>query len=526
MEWGTTTGRAPSPDQSSNFLPLAGHLTAESLNMSQLIATILCILGIAGLFVLDRDRERRTSSILWVPLIYLLIIGSRSVSSWLGIAPPPDELYGDAIYSSPIDQAVVLVLLALGLMTLIARRRKVGPVLQRSWAILLFYCYGAFSIFWSDTPFFTFKHWTKAVVDLVMALIVLTDLDPVAAIKRLLARAGFILIPLSVLFSKYYPSLGREFDKSWETVYCGVANSKNWLGIDCMIFGLTSLWCLLEAWGERKSPGRTRRLIAHIAMLGMIVVLLKMAYSATATASLALASTVLVAVFQRKPKVRIARVHLAVATALACALLPLFVVPSLVKDVGKDPTFSGRTVIWHILPRFVENPWLGAGYETFLSGPRMVQLKAIIDKTFQEAHNGYLEVWLNLGWIGVSLFALVVVSGYRNAVASYSRDPATGSLRMALLVAVLIEGLTEAPFRMMTPTWFLFLWAITDHSMARSLNPGRERQKRLLRRKGWFGRRETEEIVYANSSLIRDSAITSSEFTDIDRAELPELSRF
>lgn len=493
--------------------------------MSQLIATILCILGIAGLFVLDRDRERRTSRMLWVPLIYLLIIGSRSVSSWMGIAPPPDELYGDAIYSSPIDQAVILVLLGLGVMTLVVRRRKVGTVLGRSWAVLLFYCYGAFSIFWSDTPYFTFKHWTKAVVDLVMALIVLTDVDPVTAIRRLLTRAGFILIPLSVLFSKYYPSLGREFDKSWETVYCGVANSKNWLGIDCMIFGLTSLWCLLEAWGERKGPGRTRRLIAHITMLGFIAVLLKMAYSATASASLVLASTVLVAIFQRKPQIRAARVHLAVATALGCALLPLFVVPSLVKDLGKDTTFSGRTVIWHILPRFVENPWLGAGYETFLSGPRMVQLKAIIDKTFQEAHNGYLEVWLNLGWIGVSLFAFVVVSGYRRAVAAYGRDPAIGSLRMAFFVAVLIEGLTEAPFRMMTPTWFLLLWAITDHSMARSLNPGRERQKRSVPAKAWFGRSTTKEIVYANSSLIRDSAPARSGFTELNEPELPELSR-
>jgi len=493
--------------------------------MSQLIATAVCMVVIVGLFVLDRDRERRTSRMLWIPFIYLLIIASRGVSSWMGIAPPPDELYGEAIYSSPIDEAVILVLLAMGLMTLIVRRRKLGLVLQGSWAVLLFYCYGAFSVFWSDTPFFTLKHWTKAVVDLVMALIVLTDMDPVTAIKRLLTRAGFILIPLSILFSKYYPALGRELNKSWEVVYCGVADTKNWLGVDCMIFGLTSLWCLLDARSERKGPGRTRRLVAHIAFLAMIAVLVKMAYSATASASLVLASAVMVAIFQRKRNMRTARVHLAVAIALGCALLPLFVLPSLVKDVGKDTTFSGRTKIWHILPRFVENPWLGAGYETFLSGPRMVQLKALIDKTFQEAHDGYLEVWLNLGWIGVLLFAFVVVSGYRKAVAAYGRDPTIGSLRIAFFVAVLIEGLTEAPFRMMTPTWFLLLWAMIDNSMARNLNPRRERQKRSLPVKAWFGTPATKKAVYANSSLIRDSASTRSGFNEIDEAELPQLSR-
>jgi O-antigen ligase len=105
-----------------------------------------------------------------------------------------------------------------------------------------------------------------------------------------------------------------------------------------------------------------------------------------------------------------------------------------------------------------------------------VELKAIIDKTFQEAHNGYLEVWLNLGWIGVSLFALLVITGYRNAVASFQRDPTIGSLRLAFFVAVLMEGLTEAPFRMMSPTWFLLLWAMTDNSMAVRLSARRERQ--------------------------------------------------
>jgi O-antigen ligase len=331
-----------------------------------------------------------------------------------------------------------------------------------------------------------------------MVLIVWTDIDPLTAAKRLLTHAGFILIPLSLLFSKYYPDVGRNFNKSFDTIYCGVAGTKNLLGIDCMIFGLTSLWCLLKIYGERKSTARTRRLIAHSVILAFVAVLFVMAYSATALACLVLASAVMVAVFQRKRNMRAARVHFAVAIALGCALLPLFILPSLVKNVGKDTTFSGRTKIWHILPRFVENPWLGAGYETFLSGPRMVQLKALIDKTFQEAHNGYMEVWLNLGWIGVLLFAFVVVSGYRKAVAAYGRDPTIGSLRIAFFVAVLIEGLTEAPFRMMTPTWFLLLWAITGNSMAPSLNSRRERQKRSLPAKAWFGTPATKKAVYTN----------------------------
>lgn len=494
--------------------------------MSQLIATILVSIVIIGLFLLDRNGEARTSKGLWVPFIYFLSISSRSVSAWLGDAPNPVNEPTNGIYSSPIDQAVSLVLLAVGLMILITRWRKLGPLVQRSWPIVLFYSYAALSVLWSDFPYVTFKHWTKAVEDVVMVLIVWTDVDPVMAIKRLLSRAGFILVPLSLLFSKYYPNLGRGFNKDFETIYIGVGDTKNKLGIICLIFGLTSLWCFLRGLREPKSTARNRSILAHSIMLVLVVMMFGMAHSATASVCSALSGTVMVLVIRRSPGANAAKVHLAVAAALCCALVPLFVDPSLVAAVGRDSTFSGRIAIWHLLPRFVRNPFLGAGYETFLMGPRLEQLKAIIDKTFQEAHDGYLEVWLNLGWIGVSLFALLVIIGYRNAVAALRRDSAMGSLRLAFFVAVMIEGLTEAPFRMLSPTWFLLLWAMIDDSMAVRLGPRRVGQGRSPRATGWSGWSATQEGEYTNQSeTIRTSLSMSSGFTETNQTEPSGLTR-
>jgi exopolysaccharide production protein ExoQ len=470
------------------------------MKMSQQIATIVVSIVIIGLFVLDRDGKARTSKALWVPFIYLLIICSRPVSWWLGVTPPDAAMYGDGIYSSPIDQALSLGLLALGLMILIARKRKVGLILRRNGPILLFYSYAALSILWSDFPYATFKHWTKAVADVVMILIVWTEVDPAIAIKQLLTRAGFILIPLSLLFSKYYPDLGRAFNKDWQTIYNGVTETKNSLGVICLVFGLTSLWCFLGALGDRKSPVRRRHLLAHSIMMGAVVMMLVMSNSMTATVNLVLSGVVMVVLSRRLPGANSTRVHFVVAAVMCSVLVPMFIAPSLVQSLGRDTTFSGRTAIWHILPTFVRNHWLGAGYETFLMGPRLVQLKAIIDKTFQEAHNGYLEVWLNLGWIGVSLFALLVVTGYRNAVAAYRRDPAVGRLRLALFTAVMIEGLTEAPFRMMSPTWFLLLWAMIDNSMVARRSPRRERQGRSLGARDWSHRPAVQEGEYSNES--------------------------
>ena len=65
------------------------------------------------------------------------------------------------------------------------------------------------SLLWSDFPDVAFKRWTKALGDLVMVLVVLSDREPISAVKRLFSRTEFLLIPLSVLLIKYYPTLGR-----------------------------------------------------------------------------------------------------------------------------------------------------------------------------------------------------------------------------------------------------------------------------------------------------------------------------
>jgi hypothetical protein len=48
------------------------------------LATILYWLGILGLFRLNRDETERTSPALWLPVVWLTIGASRSLSQWLG----------------------------------------------------------------------------------------------------------------------------------------------------------------------------------------------------------------------------------------------------------------------------------------------------------------------------------------------------------------------------------------------------------------------------------------------------------
>ncbi len=74
---------------------------------------------------------------------------------------------------------------------------------------------------------------------------------------------------------------------------------------------------------------------------------------------------------------------------------------------GKDLTLTGRTVFWQILWDMVlQNPLVGYGYKGFwygLNGPSRDVIQ-IAMWTVPEAHNGFLEMALNLGLGGLSLF--------------------------------------------------------------------------------------------------------------------------
>lgn len=425
-------------------------------------ATLLCIVFIAALFWLDRDSETRTSNGLWISIVYFAIECSRPVSVWLGMAPQASET---SIYleGSPIDRAAGLVLLAAGLIVIAARGRQVGRLLRKHGPIVAYFSYAAVSVLWSEYPYVTFKHWTKGICDVLMVLIVVTEANPEAAIKRVLARVGFVLIPLSLLYSKFYPELGRFISPGWVTEYAGVTQNKNELGQICLIFGLGALWSLCAYWRDRDHEDRRRHLMAQGGLLVVILWLFVMANSMTSLSSFVLAGGLMVWLSRKNVRPGSSSVHLAIALTLGVAAFALFGDRSMVSMVGRNPTLTGRTDLWHWVVTLVRNPWLGAGYESFFMGPRLKEFWVLDNGSFsglQEAHSGYLEVYLNLGWVGVVIFASLVVTGYRKVISIFRSNPAFGRLTLAWFVAALIYGFTEAGFRMQTPILIIFFLAI------------------------------------------------------------------
>jgi len=384
---------------------------------------------------------------------------AATASKWLQSAPRKaiDQLEG-----SPSHRIIFTVLLAIGIIVLVGRGRKTWTLLRVNAPILLFFGYCAVSTLWSDYPDVAFKRWIKALGDLVMVMIVLTDPEPLSAVKRFLARTGFLLVPVSVLLIKYYLDLGRAYrssDTRW--VFEGVTNDKNMLGVICLLLGLGAVWRILQEVRERRYRRSKRPLIAQGVLLAMVLWLFWYANSMTSLACFVMGSGLMLVTSLPALTRRIAFVHVIVVAMLVVAGLALFpeLGGDLARGLGRDPTLTGRTELWSEIVGMNGNPLFGVGFESFWMGPR---LDTIWSKHWwhpNEAHNGYLEVFLNLGWTGVALLTVVIITGYRHAIGILRQQPEAGRLMLAYFVVGVIYSLTEAGFRLLNPVWICFLLA-------------------------------------------------------------------
>ena len=121
---------------------------------------------------------------------------------------------------------------------------------------------------------------------------------------------------------------------------------------------------------------------------------------------------------------------------------------TLLVAVGKDPTISGRTIVWRAVWDMIrEQPWLGYGYGAFWRGPdgpsALVWLATGYE--FANAHNAILTVWLDLGLLGVSVFLLGLLWAILRAIAcARYTGTADGLWPLTYLTFYAINGLVEA----------------------------------------------------------------------------------
>lgn len=428
------------------------------------VAALLTVGFVVFLFRRDfRDKPGITGA-LWLPLIWMLIICSRQPSEWLNTF----GFHSGAVNleeGSPFDACIYFALIAAGVYVLHRRQVQLSEIIRNNQWLTIFFIYCFLAIFWSDFPFVAFKRWIKVLGHPIMALIVLTEPDPEESLIRLMKRCAFIIVPVSILFIKYYPEWGRGFDVwTGQAGNTGITTNKNALGADCLILGFFFFWHLLQTWSLERGRTRRNELFLTGGFLFMIWWLLRMAQSSTSLVSLFIGVLIVTVVGLRFVNRRL------IGTYIVCVVIACIVAQStfdawgqLLQFLGKNETLTDRTEVWQDALNIHINPLLGAGFESFWLGDR---LKTMWDKwTFHpnQAHNGYLETYLNLGAVGLFLLIALLIATFWKSRRELLTNFQFGRFRLGFLLAIVAYNWTEAAFKNISAMWFVFYIIALDY---------------------------------------------------------------
>ena len=204
----------------------------------------------------------------------------------------------------------------------------------------------------------------------------------------------------------------------------------------------------------------------------MGIYLLTITHSSTSSLCFAIGVGLLLVTSIRFVRLHAGSVHVIVLILLVTAGMAALLAGTggVASALGRDSTFSGRTDIWADVIPLAPNWLVGAGFESFWLSPYVHQRLAVLipGLPLNEAHNGYIEIYLELGCVGLGLLVLVLIDGYRRSVSAFRREPALASLFIAYILTAVVYCLTEAGFRMVGAIWIFLLLSIIGASVIAS----------------------------------------------------------
>ena len=401
---------------------------------------------------------------------------------WLGFGGGADTLEG-----SPLDRLFYFGIILLALITLSRRNVNWSQLISQNWPIFLFYGFLLISVLWAESPFVSFKRWFKDFGNIFVAGVILTEEKPQQAIRAVFVRCAYLFFPLSIVFIRYFPSLGRFYGShGGDGQICGVTTQKNALGALVLICGLMLLWDWFEHSPLKKFyQGKLERYLVAL-MLPMGIYLLYLCNSKTSLICFLVGAGLLSAMRLPVLRKRVGALGLYTLAVVAGYYLvdSMFgVQDELLGSIGRDASLTGRTDVWRELLALKTDPLIGTGFCSIWSDRSLLSKMPEWAAGGHSAHSGYLEAYLDGGMIGI-FFLLLMLLG---VAIKLNRYLAVGGnyavVRFAILVVTLIGNYTESHFVRMSPLWFCFLLTALDVPQYRvairrpvaPLNPGPSR---------------------------------------------------
>lgn len=334
-------------------------------------------------------------------------------------------------------QAATLTIYSIGLIYILAERVRMPKLLIGNWALLALAGFAVLSSFWSYYPDATFRRAFALVLTTTFAFYLVLRFTP-RELLQMVAWALFLGAALSLVLVILYPGSTIHHDAlagSWR----GSFGHKNRLGR--MMSLAVVIFCLLLIEKDGKKNW------FNWAGFGLCAFMLAMSQSRTAwVTTMALLLFIPVLRFLRGARLPMS---LRVGTLLIVGFAGVMAVTQFLvvglEAVGRDLTFTGRTTIWtHAIHAGMNHSMLGAGYRAFWTPEGASYVYARLWAVVGNGHNGYLDVWLELGFVGLGIFVVMFATGIGRAYSRLIRsNDIVGLFYALIMVYALIYSFTE-----------------------------------------------------------------------------------
>jgi exopolysaccharide production protein ExoQ len=362
-----------------------------------------------------------------------------------------------------------IYLVACGLMAL--RWKKVIPVILKGKLIWLLLVFATCSFFWSAAPDIT-KTRVIALTGTMLFSLYITSRYTLKEQLQLLGWTCGVIVITSIVFAVLLPKFGQMggvHAGAWRGIY----NHKNVLGkmmvISTMVFSLLSL-------SAKKHPKKHQWV--YWGLLGASVMLMLLSRASSPLINLLILASILSVLYTLHWK------YLFMVPALigisSFGTIIYTILSSNAGQVagvfGKDLTLTGRTNFWPLmLDKIRENPLTGYGFGAFwqgLEGPSAYIWNASAFKA-PNGHNGYLDLCLELGLVGFSIYIIQFIIGFKKSLENVRNTTTPDGFWPTILFSyIILANLTESSLMLQNN----FLWVLQISTFL-SLNSQRFRRK-------------------------------------------------
>lgn len=439
--------------------------------MPSSIALLICTLFVLYMLTLDYKQFPDVSIVLWIPTIWFLIVSSKPVGIWFQSGGSSME------EGSPLDRLFLTVTLLLGVVILGKRRLDILSIITNNVWLIFLLGYMLLSCLWANAPYISFKRWTRELIAVVMVFVISSEPLPRKALECILRRSIYILIPFSYILIHYFSEYGRVYvHHDGDLMWVGVATHKNSLAQLCLASVFFLAWTFIRRCLGSVPPVARCHTYSELIIITLAVIMMggpyhSFAYSATATVSGIIGLLFLAGFYHYKKRGMIpSSLILVIIVALIIfygTITPILGKLSLI-DIsslaGREEHLTGRADVWRaVIPHAMNRPFLGHGLDGFWT----TSSREEFDIT--GAHNGFLDIILSLGFIGLGLYAIFLISNIRKAKNMMTHDFDWGVFWICSLVMSLLSNITESSFtsftsRAMVPILCLSLLSTTPSS--------------------------------------------------------------